>query len=278
MKKKLFPSIYMILATLLGLGCTGWLLSLLFKYYDASSNGFSAPGSALTALGIVLFVLAVAAFLFRWKLVGKTDDLKIMPKAVYGVLAALFLASGVLSVIKLLSTKQYITSTLFYAFALLSTSFSFVVALFFALKLTRFEKKTEQFSLIVPVWLLFMIGSSYFNTAFTYVSFTRNVLNLSLAAMLLFTMAEVREYIGRKYFALLCASSASAIILGTTAIVSRYVFIIGKGATLLFSDCQEIAVFAMLVYVVLSSVYKNHTIEKEPPKVEEKPTEEPPEQ
>ena len=188
--------------------------------------------------------------------------------------------SGIMSVIKLLSTKQNISSTLFYAFALLSTSFSFVVALFFALKLTRFGKKTEQFSLIVPVWLLFAIGSSYFNTTFTYASFTRAVLNLSMAAMLMFAMSEVREYIGRKFFVLMCASSAAATILGTTSLVSRYIFVISKGASLLFSDYQEIAIFAMLIYVFISSVYKNHTIEsalsETPIEPAEKPAEEPP--
>ncbi len=277
MKKKTLSIAYIALTAALGLCGAGWLLSLMLKYYNASTNGFGAPGATLTAVGIVLFVFVVAAFFVRWKLVGKNEDAKITPRALYGVIAVMIFASGILSMIKLFSSKQYITSTLFYAFVLLSTSFSFVVALFFALKLTRFEKKTEQFSLIVPVWLLFSTGASYFNTAYTYTSFTRAVLNLAMAAMLLFTMAEIREYIGRKYFVLLSASSATAIILGTTALVSRYVYIIVSGEAFSFSDCQEIAIFAMLIYVYASSVFKNHTIEKEPPEAETEKTETPPE-
>ena len=263
MKKKVLSIAYIALTAALGLCGAGCLLSLLLKYYNAETNGFAVSVETLTVFGIVLFVFIAAAFFIRWKLVGKIEDAKTTPKAIYCVVAVMFSVSGILSMIKLFMSKQYITSTLFYAFALLSTSFSFVVALFFALKLTRFEKKTEHFSLIVPVWLIFLIGSSYFNTSYTYSSFTRAILNLAMAAMLLFSMAEIREYIGRKYFVLLSASSAAATVLGTTVLLSRYVYIIASGAPFSFSDCQEIAVFAMLIYVFASTIYKNHTIEKE---------------
>lgn len=276
MKKKTLSIAYIALTAMFGLFGAGWLLSLLLEYYNASTNGFVASGATLTAVSIVLFVFIVAAFIVRWKLVGKNEDAKIAPKALYGVIAVMIFVSGIMSMIKLFSSKQYITSTMYYVFALLSTSFSFVVALFFALKLTRFEKKTEQFSLIVPVWLLFSIGASYFNTAYTYTSFTRAVMNLAIAAMLLFTMAEIREYIGRKHFVLLSVSSAAATVLGTTALVSRFIFIIARSAEFSFSDCQETAIFAMLIYVYASSVFKNHTIEKEPPKAEAETPETPP--
>lgn len=276
MKNKVLSVLYPAVSLAFGLAGAAWLTVLMNKYYDAKSNGFSASRAEMVFLGVALFLFVLAAFFLKFKAVGRVSDKKPMPKAVYAVAAALLLFSGILSAVKLLSSKLTTESVLFSIFATLSTSFSFVAALIFLLKTTRYEKKMAQFSLIVPLWMLFSVGASYFNTAFTYTNFVRAVLNLSIAGMIMFLMAELREYIGIKFFVLKCASSAVAIVLGTTYLVARIVFMIMNGASPLFSDYQEIAVLGTLVYIAFADHFR--TFEIEPPETEPEapPAEEPP--
>lgn len=274
MKNKKLSAIYLAVSFAFGIAGAAWLTSLMVKYFNGATNGFSASSAEMTVLGVVLFLFVLAAFFMKFKIVGRDGDKKPMPKAVYAVVAALFLVSGVLSAVKLLSSKLNSESVLFSIFAALSTSFSFVAALIFALKTTRFEKKLQQFSLVIPFWMLLAVGSSYFNTSFTFTSFIRAILNLSMAGMIMFLMSEMREYIKRKFFLLKCASAAISIVLGTTYIVSRAIIIIIQGVSPLLSDYQEIAVLGTLVYVAFANVFRTFDIEApEAPPAEEPPAE-----
>ena len=263
MKNTNFRLIHLLSVLCFGVGGAVWLTVLLFKYYNAETTAFSAPRGAVLSISLYLFFgvfISAAAGYFSSK---KSDDAKIFPKRSYVIPAVFFAASGIIGAVRLFAVLKGSSSALFKIFTVLCVISCFLSALHFVLKSLN-SPLSAPTSLVLPLWSAFAIASSYFNPTYTYINFTRVLLNLALAAITLFSLAYARSLLGKDYRILMKISSAAGVVLGVTYMFSRLIFGLSSGSYLTISDAEELAVFGMIVLAVFSFIYSEPKPESPP--------------
>ncbi len=264
MKNRTMLLIYVIWTVLLGAGEGIWLYTLMDKYYDASTNAFNASNSALLPFKIFLaFSVALAAVIAVLPRKSTSKSVK-FPKAIYTVTAAIFAFSGVASAVLMLTNRPSAGSRIFIVLTWLCIFAAFASAAHFCFKALGKNDRAEYFSLSLPLWAIFAIASSYFNSDFTYTNFIRTLLSLVLAAVLLFFLAYVRELLGKKYSVLKALSSAAALILGISYITARLIYVLKNGGFLL-SDALEAALIGAMIFIAVSAIYEKKPTTAETP-------------
>gem|GEM_PF-1564027 len=252
MKNKTMNLIYAVWAILLGAGGGIWLYILMGKYYNSATNDFGASYAALTPFKLFLALSVVLSAVIAVLIRKKTKNQIKTPNTVFFIAAVLFAVSGIASAVMIL-TKKPGASGIFAALTWLCILTELAVTVYFIIQSMRKGEKSDLLCLSLPLWSIFSVASSYFNPDFTYTNFLRTVQSLALAAMILFFLAYIREILGKKFYMLKVLSSAAALILGTSYISARLIYVLTHGGFLL-SDALEISLIGALIFIAASVI------------------------
>ena len=261
MKNRKFGLMHLSSSICFGTAGAVWLAVLMIKYYNPTTTEFAAPRSSLTSLAIFLFSGIAASAAFGVISAKKDCALPACPKYAYLIPAVFSGVSGTWSTVKILTAlasssglPSQSSSALYKLFTVLCAIFGFLAAAHFIAKFLE-KPASTPLSLALPLWAVFSIASSYFNSVFTYIDFTRLLLDVALSAAALFALAYVRSMISKNHMILMKISSAAFIISGTAYMFARLVFALSTRSYSLISDALEFSIFGVIAFAAFSPIY-----------------------
>ena len=251
MNKNRVNYIYLGITLLVGIVTGIIMFSLQKSHYDFESYSFNVVKTQLIPLKLIIGVFV--AFLFIRPVITKeTVNIK-TPSKINIAISALFFTSFILLIVSAIGESR---SIYFTVCAILCTAFTLLSALYFLL---AFKSSASSFylSAAIPLWAVSSLAASYFNNDYTYTDFTRLILNLAYAAIIMFSLTEVRALINIKYERMRLIFGHLSLYIGTVAILPRAIFIIIGKSSFDFSTAAEIAVVGALIYIFYSLLPEN---------------------
>lgn len=268
MKKINFGLLHAVFTLLFGIAGGIWVYTALNKYSVAKTSLLTMPNSVSVAVSVFIVAGIICSVLLKILSHKRDVEKRSMPKYVYIISAVFLITSGIAGIISVVfgmvdftvSGSENTTAWLYKAGVILTSLLSAASSVYFIFKFKGDADKAEKASLVIPLWLVMMIATSYFNITFTYTNFHRALLNISLAAMTLFFMSQTREVIGRKFAVLRAISSSASILIGTIYILSRVIYLFTSGAPVMFSDLLEISLIGIVFFIVMTDFFSANEI------------------
>ena len=268
MKKINFGLLHAGLTLLFGIVGGIWVYTVLNKYSVAKTSLLTMPKSVSVAVSVFIVAGIICSVVLKILSHKRDGEKNPMPKYVHVISAVFLIISGVAGIISVVSgmvdftvlRSENTTVWLYKAGVILTSLLSAASSVYFIFKINGDADKAEKASLVIPLWLIMMIATSYFNITFTYTNFHRALLNISLAAMTLFFMSQTREVIERKFSVLRAISSSASILIGTIYILSRVIYLVSSGAPVMFSDLLEISLIGIVFFIVMTDFFSANEI------------------
>jgi len=251
MNKNKVKYLYLGITLLIGVITSIIMFVLQNAYYDFESYSFNVVKTQLLPLKIIIGVFV--AFLFiRHIVTGETVNVKGQSKANI-VASVLYFVSFILLIVGVIGESK---STYFTVCAILCIAFTLLSALYY---LSSFNSSESSYylSAALPLWAVSSLAVSYFNSDYTYTDFSRLILNLAYAAIIVFSLTEVRALIDIKYERMRSIFGHLSLYLGSVAILPRVAFIMMGKSSFNFSTAAEVAMLGAWVYIFYSLLPEN---------------------
>lgn len=251
MNKNKVKCLYLGITLLIGVVTGVILFSLQNAHYDFESYSFNVVKTQLIPLKIIIGVFV--AFLFVRPIVMKETVIAKDPSKINIVTSVLFFISFILLIVAVIGESK---STYFTVCAALCIVFTLLSGLYF-LSAFKSSAPSHYLSASLPLWAVSSLAVSYFNSDYTYTDFTRLVLNLAYAAIIVFSLTEVRALIDIKYERMRAIFGHVSLYLGIVTILPRVMLIIIGKSSFNFSTAAEAAMLGALIYIFYSLLPEN---------------------